>query len=282
MQTLRRVVQVALLTLVATAAPAQPARVDSQQVWIPARTSTLFSGEKAIKLEATLYKPEGPGPFPLLLFSHGSTGGVIPATNTLRPDWLAGLALERGFVVLAPMRRGRGASEGSYDESYRCDFGLYQTGMRLAVEDTDAALAYAKSLPYVDATRVVLAGASRGGILSVVYAARRPGAALGVVNFVGGWHGATCNAGFNTATFAEAGKAVKVPSLWLYAENDRYYSPAFIEGYAKAYADAGAKMHLRIYPFANGDGHGFYRRELQWQKDLGEFLDGLGFPVRAR
>jgi dienelactone hydrolase len=129
---------------------------------------------------------------------------------------------------------------------------------------------------------VVLAGASRGGILSVVYAARRPGVAIGVVNFVGGWHGSTCAAGFNAVTFAEAGKAAKVPSLWLYAENDRYYSPPMIEGYAKAYAEAGAKMQLYIYPFAKGDGHTFYRSERQWHKDLGDFLDALGFPRKPQ
>jgi dienelactone hydrolase len=267
------------LSALAIAAAAQPApRVEYEQVWIPAKTSSFFGDQKAIKLEATLYKPKGDGPFPLLLFSHGSTGGVIPATRTLRPSWLADLALERGFVVLAPMRRGRGASEGSYDESYQCDYGVQDAGVRNAIEDTDAALAYARTLPFVDASRVVLAGASRGGILSTIYAMRRPGVALGVVNFVGGWHGAQCHTGFNSTMFAEAGKAAKTPALWLYAENDRYYLPATVQGYAKAYADAGAKMQLRIFPSEGKDGHGFYFRSQEWKKDLGEFLDALGFP----
>ena len=44
-------------------------------------------------------------------------------------------------------------------------------------------------LPDVDATRVVLAGESRGGFLSVAYAAQgaRRSRVVGVVKFVGGW-----------------------------------------------------------------------------------------------
>jgi dipeptidyl aminopeptidase/acylaminoacyl peptidase len=47
----------------------------------------------------------------------------------------------------------------------------------------DAVLAF----PFVDPTRVVIGGQSRGGILSIAYAGQRPEQVKGVVNFVGGW-----------------------------------------------------------------------------------------------
>jgi hypothetical protein len=51
---------------------------------------------------------------------------------------------------------------------------------------------------------------------------------------------------------------------------------------AKLYAEAGGKVQLRIFPSEGKDGHGFYFRSPVWKKDLGEFLDGLGFPVRLQ
>jgi len=43
------------------------------------------------------------------------------------------------------------------------------------------------AMPFVDDERVVMGGQSRGGILSVAYAGRRPEQVKGVINFVGGW-----------------------------------------------------------------------------------------------
>ncbi|NEX61951.1 hypothetical protein [Noviherbaspirillum galbum] len=37
-------------------------------------------GERVIRLETTLYKPEGTGPFPVMIFNHGSSNGPIPSS----------------------------------------------------------------------------------------------------------------------------------------------------------------------------------------------------------
>ena len=238
----------------------------SEAIWIP---------WSAGRLEATLYKPQGPGPFPLIIFSHGSTGGGGPEVEkrTLRPDWLAGFALERGVAVLAPMRRGRGRSEGIYSEATSCDPVRLEAGMRHAMEDLDAVVAFARSQPFVDQGRIILSGASRGGILSVVYASKREGIAA-VVNFVGGWTGQGCAYDFNTGTFASAGRT-RTPMLWLYGENDGYYSAEHVRRYAAAFEQAGGNAHLHIYPSGGGDGHFFYRRTAAWKAPLGELLDRI-------
>ena len=250
----------------------------SELVWIPMKVSSFFGGESTIKLEATLYKPEGSGPFPLVLYSHTSTGaGKIPPTMTLRPDMLASILTARGIAVLAPMRRGRGASEGSYGEPYDCNFGAHSAGLANAVEDTDAAIAFAKTLTFIDSNRIVLAGASRGGILSTVYAAKRPGIALGTVSFVGAWTADWCSKGFHESVFSEAGAGAKTPALWLYAGNDSLLSTADIQRYMAVYEKAGGRIQLRLYPFSGGDGHFFYLRDPQiYRADLESFLDTLG------
>ena len=248
-----------------------------EQVWIAVESP----GADAVKLEATLYRPPGNGPFPLALVSHGSTGGgAVSPRLTLRPETLAPLLVARGIVVLAPMRRGRGASGGSYDEPYGCDYGGAQRGLENAMADTDAALAYARTLPYVDSSRVLLAGSSRGGLLSIAYAQRRPGIAAGIVNFVGGWHGDTCPNDFNRYVFRRAGAAVTVPTLWLYTENDRYYSPRSIRAYANEFESAGGRVTLRVYPPQGADGHYLTRYPDVWRGDLESFLDRLGLPAR--
>jgi pimeloyl-ACP methyl ester carboxylesterase len=83
---------------------------------------------------------------------------------------------------------------------------------------------------------VLIAGQSRGGILSVAYAAERAETVRGVINFAGGWTSQRCDEGgrgFNSATFRSAGGRTRIPMLWLYAEEDgllgivgeRYYGP---------------------------------------------------------
>ncbi len=254
----------------------------SETVWIPMKVSSLFGGERTIKLEATLYRPEGSGPFPLVLYSHTSTGaGKIPATMTLRPDQLAAMLTARGIAVLAPMRRGRGASDGSYDEPYTCNFGAHDAGLRNAIEDTDAAIAFARTQAFIDAGRIVLIGASRGGIMSIVYAARRPGVALGAVSLVGAWTSDSCSNGFHESVFADAGAAAKTPTLWLYAENDSLLSTAEVRRYATEYENAGGRLQLHVYPFSGRDGHFFYLWSPQlYRADLESFLDMLGLKPR--
>ena len=264
----------------ALAALGQASAQDFEGVWIPMQTSSFVFGEKTIRLEATLYRPKGDGPFPIVIVSHGSTGGKIPPTQTLRPSSTAPLLLERGFVVLAPMRRGRGASDGSYNEPYGCDLGGANRGLENALEDLEAAVAFVRTLPYVDSSRLVLMGASRGGLLSLAYAARRPAAVRAVINFVGGWHGDGCPADFNASVYEKAGAASKVPTLWLYAENDRMYSASSIKRYASIYERAGGQIIFRLYPPAGPDGHYLTRYPELWRKDIGAFLDGLGFTPR--
>jgi dienelactone hydrolase len=243
------------------------------------------SGGARLTLEATLYRPAGDGPHPVLLFNHGSTGrGAIGATVTLRPSRQAPFFVERGFAVLAPMRRGRGASDGEALElEGACSSPNLGPGFARAIEDVDAAMAYVRAQPWADPARVVIAGQSRGGILSVAYAAERPGAARAVINFAGGWTGDGCDRygeGFNAPTFTAAGRRVRVPTLWLYAEGDSYYSAASVRRYHEAFAQAGGASTFRLFPDFGRDGHRLVDHVDLWGAAVDQFLRGLQLSTR--
>jgi len=248
------------------------AQISGQTVRIPVSDSGPL-GTTQITLEATVYRPSGDGPFPVVVFNHGSTGGNPAAVKVTRKAALqARFFVERGFVVVAPMRRGRGASDGFYGESYGCDSINLTSGVARAVEDVDGVVAWLGTLPWADTTRLVMAGISRGGFLSVVYAGERPQRVKGVVNFVGGWTGERCE-GFNAASFAHAGRDARVPMLWLYGDRDHYYGPASIRAYHDAFAKAGGRGALHLYP---REGHDLANFVDLWEATADTYLAGLG------
>ena len=240
---------------------------------------------KPVTLEASLYRPKGDGPYRVLLFNHGSTGaGTVALSTTLRPSRLAQFFVQRGFAVLAPMRRGRGASDGAHEEyEGTCTHDVLRAGIDRALEDLDAAVAYLRTQPWADSRRVLVGGQSRGGMLSVVYAAERPGSVRGVINFAGGWTSQRCDVdgrGFNHATFALAGSRGRVPMLWLYAEQDSYYAPARIRGYHDAFTRAGGEATLHVFPAFDGDGHRLVDRGDVWNATAEDFLRRLNLLSR--
>ena len=83
--------------------PAQPAQ---------AAEEVSFSNGN-VQLKGVLYKPGGAGPFPVLLFNHGSAPGML---NRQALDKLGPLFVQHGWAFFAPYRRGQGlsASAGPY------------------------------------------------------------------------------------------------------------------------------------------------------------------------
>jgi hypothetical protein len=120
-----------------------------------------------------LFKPKGLGPFPLLVFNHGSTGnGTQPALFTLASSdpGLAEVFLEKGWMVAFPQRSGRGKSDGLYDEGfatdraqgYSCDPGRSLPGADRALNDIEAAIAALQRRQAASHR-----GVSRGGVLLI-------------------------------------------------------------------------------------------------------------------
>src|SRR5262245_26657712 len=125
-----------------------------------------------------LFKPGGAGPFPGLLWNHGSEKNPDSAPQF---DAVAAIFVPAGYAVFAPVRRGHGESEGPYIEA-ELQRVRYDERGRLQVrllegqlDDQLAGLAYLKSLPFIDQNRLAVAGCSYGGIQTLLGAERGAG-----------------------------------------------------------------------------------------------------------
>lgn len=242
-----------------------------------------------VTLEMVVYRPSSPaGPMPTLVFNHGSTGdGDKPAWFKLTwtsPE-VGKYFVAKGWQVVFPQRRGRGASGGLYDEGFEPDRSRYAClaefslpGLARAVADLDTVMAHLRQQPDVDTQRLLLGGVSRGGMLSVVYGGERPDLFKGVLNFVGGWVGDRCrDAGNVNPVSFKRGAAMKKPMLWLYGEGDPYYAIGHSRSNFEAFVAAGGQGEFLTFKVPGPDtGHGLHRHPLLWQTAVDAYLQRIG------
>lgn len=249
--------------------------------------TTLTEDGKPVALEVVIYRPNGPGPFPLAVFNHGSTGrGTDPAlfTVTWSDPGLADFLNGRGWIVAFPQRRGRGKSDGLYDEGfsadrrqgYTCDFTTSLAGADRALVDIQAAIAALRQRPDVAPSRILIGGQSRGGVLSVAYAGMHPEQIMGVINFVGGWMGTGCeNASRLNGTLFERGGRFDRPTLWLYGHHDPFYSIEHSRGNFSRFQSAGGRGTFLEFDVPGGYGHGVVGDPELWQGWASAYLSSL-------
>lgn len=240
-----------------------------------------------VELEVVLFKPRTGERFPLLVFNHGSTGnGSDPAAFgiTFTHKGLARFFVQRGWMVAFPQRRGRGRSDGLYDEGftpdrsgYSCEFDPAVAGAGRALDDIDAVTDWLRQRPDVDTTQMLLGGTSRGGILSVAFLPRRPDVYLGAVNFVGGWISEGCgdHRAINRTLFL-SGATFPGESLWLYAPDDSFYSLDYSRTHFDSFTTAGGLATFETITRAPGlDGHFLVNDPELWTEAVEDYLAGL-------
>jgi carboxymethylenebutenolidase len=238
------------------------------------------SGE--ITLQGTLYKPEGKGPFPAVVYNHGSAPGMLSkeAFETLGPVFAS-----HGWVFFGPYRRGQGLSAlaGPYigDEIAEAKKkGGMTAGAATMVRllETDhlndqlAALAWLRTQSFVSRDRISVAGNSFGGI-EVVLGAER-GSYCAAVDSAGAaqsWE----DAPEVQALMIRAVRNSRAPIFFFQAENDYDLSPS--RTLSAAMKDAGKEFEIKIYPpygKSTQDGHTFgYFGSSVWGVDVFRFLD---------
>ena len=122
---------------------------------------------------------------------------------------------------------------------------------------------WATQQPWVRKDRILLEGHSVGGLTTVAASVLNLPGVLASVNFAGGAGGypavspgKSCKPENLTKTYAAFGKLVKIPSLWLYAENDQYWGADAPQRWYAAFSAGGSDAALvQTGPLPEHDGH---------------------------
>ncbi len=294
---MRRIVRVAAFIL--ACAWAIPAQADITLGSIPGLERELISipiyprqTEPNVVgfLEAGLVRPAGPGRYPLIVWSHGAPRDSSERRR-MNPNVSGHIAIQfalRGFAVVTVVRRGYGRSSGPYSEGNGlCENPDYKSAATASAQDLSAALDYLRRQRYVEPNKIVLAGASAGAYASL--AAANLSGVLGVLNLAGGRGSISdddvCGEERLVEAFGDLGRlGGATPSLWLYAQNDRYFGPNLARRFYSAYQNSGGRGQFTMLPAFGEDGHAMSTHEgvSQWMPLAEAFLRGLGLAVEAR
>lgn len=239
------------------------------------------SGFSSVELETTIFKPPGPGPFPLVLMNHGKAPGNPAFQPRSRYIVISREFVERGYAVLIPMRRGFSKSSGQY-----IDGGCNLEGNGNAqADDVEGVLNYATLQPWADKTRILIMGQSHGGLTTMALGARNIANVKALVNFAGGLRRDEIGCQWRLSlidAFADYGKKTKVPSVWFYGANDSYFDPEQASRMHAAYIKTGTDAKLIAYgPFKN-DSHGMSSSPegvAIWWPETEALLKKVGLPV---
>lgn len=241
---------------------------------------TFPSGTLALR--GVVYKPEGNGPFPAVLYNHGSGAGMLSQQAF---DALGPVFVRHGWVFFGPYRRGQGlsANAGPYIvdqiEKAKWSGGMAAraaTMVRLLetdhLNDQLAALAWLRKQPFVDPKRIAVAGNSFGGIETVLGAEREGYCAA--IDSAGGAE-SWALAPVLQERMTQAVRLAKAPIFFFQAENDWNLAPTKV--LSTAMKNAGQPFEAKIYPpfgKSRQDGHTFgYFGASVWESDVFRFLN---------
>lgn len=271
---------VALFLAIATLAGAKPAPAQAQNYY---REELRIPFGKGKGLEAVLIRPAGDGRYPLALMSHGSPGDVAlqhkATPNTYYPQAIE--FARRGFAALAFMRRDYGDSGGVFAEGLgTCENPNYLRATLAATQDLNAAIAAMKTRKDVTLEGMIAVGQSSGGLATLALAAKPPPGMVAAISFAGGLKRdrvLSCNPKQLADTFRIFGKTSRIPTLWIYSENDQLFPSETASALHKAFVSSGGRAELISAPKLGNDGHGFFALAIpQWTIMLDRFLASIG------
>jgi dienelactone hydrolase len=253
-------------------------RLNEQIVLIPAGQS----GQAM--METTVFRPNGPGPFPLLIINHGKDAGAPSRQPRDRFFFMATAFVKRGYAVIVPMRQGFSNSTGHYR-----DFGCNMTANGFSqANDVRDAVTFARRQGWIDAERIVVAGQSYGGMATLALGTEQLPGVRGLINFAGGLRDDANSCDWRSElvrAFGTYGAHSKVASLWLYGANDSLFGPELVARMHDAFVRSGGHARLVEYGAFKRDAHGMVASrdgEAIWWRETEQFLRQLGMPTSLR
>jgi carboxymethylenebutenolidase len=264
------------IALLAAAAPIQNAPFNKTRATFKSGPNTLIGFS---------YHPDGPGPFPTVIWNHGSEKDPAGGPQF---DSVAKVFVPAGYAVFATVRRGHVGSEGPYvvdtlnAARERLDGSAQVLLVRLheteQLDDQLAGVAYAKTLPFVNVRKLVVAGCSFGGIQTLLAAERASTvgfkAAFPISPAAQTWAASP----LMQERLKKAVAQIDVPVLLIMPPRDASLEPARVLG-AEAARIGKKRFRTVIYPptmpeseqtHCFGGAKGFHN----WAKDAVDFFNG--------
>ena len=240
------------------------------------------------KITVTIWRDDAIKKAPYLLFSHGRAGtdqerGKFGRSSEKRNSEYF---VSKGFTVILPTRIGYGVSGGpDADYSGACGNKNYLEARKVAIDQSKQVLNHVFDFSYIDKTKGIVVGQSVGGFSTIGLSAENISGLKGAINFAGGDGGdpiksaeKPCGDYLIKDTFAKYGASNKVPTLWLYSVNDKFWGEQLPKDWFAAFQKAGGKGQFISLPAYKEDGHSIFRGDLNaWKNDFEKFIKEIGF-----
>jgi dienelactone hydrolase len=240
------------------------------------------------KITVTIWRDDAIKKAPYLLFSHGRAGtdqerGKFGRSSEKRNSEYF---VSKGFTVILPTRIGYGVSGGpDADYSGACGNKNYLEARKVAIDQSKQVLNHVFDFSYIDKTKGIVVGQSVGGFTTIGLSAENISGLKGAINFAGGDGGdpiksaeKPCGDYLIKDTFAKYGASNKVPTLWLYSVNDKFWGEQLPKDWFAAFQKAGGKGQFISLPAYKEDGHSIFRGDLNaWKNDFEKFIKEIGF-----
>lgn len=265
--------------------PGQPSRDE----WDLVEEETTVPAEGGTTLVARVVRPPGQGPFPLVVLNHGSPRDEADRSRMI-PGGLAAQARRfalGGWIAAAVLRRGYGASTGGWAETFGpCNGADYLKAGLATASDIASTVRHFQTLPYVDKHKVISVGVSAGGFGSIAFSSLSLPGVVAVLNFAGGRGSQKADTVCSKDRLVDATKAfgltARVPTLWVYSDNDHFFGPQLAQEMFGAYTTAGGQASFAKAPSFGEEGHYLFSVEEGipiWRPIANAFLGAQHLPL---
>lgn len=233
-------------------------------------------------LHGCFWLPEGAGPFPVMIYNHGSEQHPSPCG----PPDLATFYQAHGWAFLAFQRHGHGPSPGDYildlqKQIFR-DAPTPVAARRqinrlheLYNLDVEAAVDWVKRQKWTDTARIAMSGISYGGIQTLLTAEK----GLGIDAFLAFAPAAQSWNPVLAERLIAAVQAARGPIFLIQASNDYSLEPSKVLG--AELKRKGSPNQSKVYPAFGAttlEGHAYFGSRAAgiavWSPDVIAFLDG--------
>lgn len=255
---------------------------------VPVSVRDMFGKKVDHTIKVTVFRDDKREKSPWLILNHGRPSNPSDFARMGRQRYAANSQyfVSKGFAVFVPTRVGYGVTGGDDVEfSGPCTAREFAPVFAAAADQSLAVIQAARKLPFVDASRGLAVGQSVGGMTAIALAAREVPGLVATVNFAGGGGGDPekrpadpCSESRLRSLIRDYGAATRVPVLWMYSRNDRFWGSNLPRDWFDSFMAAGGRGRFVSLPAFRADGHGIFSGDPDaWREPFEAFLKDVGF-----